>query len=127
MEVVVESGCQVLTDHTLPFPFSGSEVSLVLLEVLDQLEANVLLKELLRLFQGFLDKLGGFLMAQGLLLTTSLTSCIFMSLCLSLKGGRSASGSFTYSSSSSSYMLVIFILNQNCVEAHTHTETPDSR
>ena len=56
MEVVVESGCQILTDHTLPLALSSSKVSLVLLEVLDEFEANVFLKELFRFLQGFLDK-----------------------------------------------------------------------
>ena len=60
MQVVVEGGCQVLTDHALPLALSGSEVSLVLLEVLDEFEADILFKELLRLLQGFLDEFGGF-------------------------------------------------------------------
>ena len=60
MQVVVEVAAKFFTDHSLPFALSGSEVSLVLLEVLDELEADILFKELLRLLQGFFDEYGGF-------------------------------------------------------------------
>jgi hypothetical protein len=108
VEVVVEGSRQVLADHTLPLTFPRAELRLVFLEVLHQLEADVLLEQLLWFLEGLLDEGSGFCMDRWLLRTMSLTSCSFMSLCLSLKGGRSASGSLTSSSSSSSYMLVIY-------------------
>ena len=115
MEVVVEGCRHVFADHALPLPLPSPEVGLVLLQVVDQLEADVLLQQLLGFLEGLLNEGSRLCISLGLLLTMSLTSCSFMSLCLTLKGGRSASGSLTSSSYSSSYMLVIYF---ECNPAH---------
>lgn len=57
MQVVVESGCQILTDDALPFPFACSKVSLVGLQILHYFQTDVLLQQLLWLLDLFLHKL----------------------------------------------------------------------
>ena len=46
MKVVVESCCHIFANDTLPLPFPGSEVSLVVLEILYKFEADVLFEKL---------------------------------------------------------------------------------
>lgn len=108
MKVIVESSGHIFAYHTLPLSFTGSKISFIFFQVFHELKAYILLEQLFRFFKCLFNESSSFYMKADLLLTMSLTIWIFMSLCRILKGGRSASGSFTYYSYSSSYMLVIY-------------------
>jgi len=111
VEIVVERSCQVFANDALPLSFPVPKISLVFFEVVHQFEADVFFEHGFGFFDFLSDVLGGFCMRGGLLRTMSLTFWSFMSLCLILKSGRSASGSFTSSSYSYSAMLVIYFEN----------------
>ena len=60
VQVVVESSSHVLADDGLPLALPCPEVGLIALEVLDQVQADVLLQDGIRPFAGILQQLRGF-------------------------------------------------------------------
>ena len=103
MQLVDQRCCEVFANDALPLTLATTEVCFVLLQEVHEAHADVLLEQLTHLLGLSCEQFGNLYdRFTNVLLTMIFTSSMFMSECLTLNLGRSASGSFyTYSSSSS--------------------------